>query len=106
MEPRQLLAEIRVALEARYGRRLHRVLLFGSIARGDETPDSDIDLLVVLSGSPDNTGETRGVIDVVYPLHQARDVFRPLHVVVAETRAYESGAIALYRNVQREGIAA
>jgi uncharacterized protein len=106
MEPRQLLAEIHAALDLRYGNRLHRVLLFGSLARGDETPDSDIDLLVVLSAPVDHSDETRGVIDVIYPLLQARDVFRPLHVVVAETRAYEGGTIALYRNVQREGIAA
>jgi predicted nucleotidyltransferase len=31
-----------------YGERLRRVLLFGSWARGDAHPESDIDLLVVL----------------------------------------------------------
>jgi predicted nucleotidyltransferase len=31
-----------------YGDRLRKVLLFGSWARGDAHPDSDIDLLVVL----------------------------------------------------------
>ncbi len=106
MEPRQLLVEIRAALETRYGDRLHRVLLFGSLARGDETPDSDIDLLVVLSAPLAEAGETRGVVDAVYPLLQARGVFRPLHIVVAEARDYEAGLIELYRNVQREGIAA
>lgn len=30
-----------------------RIILFGSHARGDATPDSDIDLLVVLAEAPD-----------------------------------------------------
>jgi len=42
--------EIR-ALSGRIGRRFHprRIVLFGSYARGDPTPDSDVDLLVVLA---------------------------------------------------------
>lgn len=41
-------------LHALYGDRLRRVLLFGSWARGDAHPESDVDLLVVLDrvGSP------------------------------------------------------
>ena len=35
-------------LRALYGVRLRRILLFGSWARGDAHPESDIDLLVVL----------------------------------------------------------
>ncbi|MCK9462878.1 MAG: nucleotidyltransferase domain-containing protein [Proteobacteria bacterium] len=106
MDPRRLLAEIRAALEERYGQRLHRVVLYGSLARGDETPDSDLDLLVVLSDSAAQTGEMRSAVNAVYPVLQRHSVFRPLHVVVAARQDYEDGGIALYRNVHREGIAA
>jgi hypothetical protein len=34
-------------LKAKYGERIERVILFGSVARGDHREDSDIDLLVV-----------------------------------------------------------
>jgi predicted nucleotidyltransferase len=43
---RQLLSQ-RVAL--------HRLIMFGSRARGDAEPDSDMDVLVVLSGSNNAT---------------------------------------------------
>src|ERR1041385_7347005 len=41
---------LKKALEALYGPRLKRVLLYGSRARGDHQPDSDYDVLVVLDG--------------------------------------------------------
>ena len=46
----QIVAELRKRLEALYGDRLTTVLVFGSQARGDATPESDIDVLVVLEG--------------------------------------------------------
>ncbi len=35
------------ALKARYGSRIERILLLGSVARGEYREDSDVDLLVV-----------------------------------------------------------
>jgi len=51
-----LLAELRNRLEAVYGDRLADLLLFGSQARADAEPGSDIDVLVVLEG-PVNPGQ-------------------------------------------------
>lgn len=34
-----------------------KVILFGSYARGDASPDSDLDLLVILPGQPDKVAE-------------------------------------------------
>jgi predicted nucleotidyltransferase len=47
---RAALAEAKARLAALYGDRLERVVLYGSHARGDARPDSDLDLLVVLRG--------------------------------------------------------
>ena len=51
-----LTANLREALRNRFrdtfGERLHRLILYGSHARGDATEDSDIDLLVVLNEPP------------------------------------------------------
>lgn len=50
------LAEIRSRFEAFYGPRLIKILLYGSHARGNAEPGSDIDILVVVRGSV-NQGE-------------------------------------------------
>lgn len=53
------LVEARVRLAELYGDRLVRVVLYGSHARGDARPDSDIDLLVVLDGDYEPYTELR-----------------------------------------------
>jgi predicted nucleotidyltransferase len=51
-----LLAELRCRFEALYGERLVQMILFGSQARGDAEPGSDIDVLIVLK-DPVHAGE-------------------------------------------------
>ncbi len=41
---------LRSRLEARFGARLVRLVLFGSQARGEAGPESDVDVLVLLEG--------------------------------------------------------
>ena len=48
---RAAIADAKARLEALYGDRLDHVVLYGSRARGDARPDSDVDLLVVLRGA-------------------------------------------------------
>ena len=49
----QILREFREGLEQIYGPRLVRVVLFGSQARDEAEPDSDIDVMLVLEGAVD-----------------------------------------------------
>lgn len=49
-----------------YGERLRQVLLFGSWARGDAHPESDIDLLVVLDRVEDVWREHERLDDILY----------------------------------------
>lgn len=44
----ELLAKLRRGLEHLYGERLTGVYLFGSHARAEATPESDVDILIVL----------------------------------------------------------
>lgn len=43
-----ILDELKAGLQEIYGNRLKQVILFGSFARGEAQPDSDIDVAVVL----------------------------------------------------------
>jgi predicted nucleotidyltransferase len=52
-----VLTRFRAALDAIYGDRLARVVLFGSRARGDARPDSDYDVAVFLRGDLDYWAE-------------------------------------------------
>ena len=106
MDARKLLSPIRAALEMRFGGRLRGAVLFGSLARGEETEDSDIDLLVVLEGPVDLGRDTRAVIDAVYPVLLDSGIYRPLHAVPADESDYAAGRIALYRSIKEHGIAA
>ncbi|MBE9119156.1 nucleotidyltransferase domain-containing protein [Lusitaniella coriacea LEGE 07157] len=47
---KSILNQLRSHFEQIYGDRLVKMVLFGSQARGDARPDSDIDVLIVLKG--------------------------------------------------------
>lgn len=56
---RAALADAKRQLVALYGDRLDRVVLYGSYARGDARPESDVDLLVVLRGEVEPYAEMK-----------------------------------------------
>jgi predicted nucleotidyltransferase len=47
---RPILKKIKKGLQQIYGDQIDRILLYGSRARGEERPDSDIDILIVFKG--------------------------------------------------------
>jgi len=99
---RDLLAEYRRGLERIYGDRLVEVVLFGSQARGDAKPDSDIDVMVVLRGPVDSGAEIRRCIEFQAALCLEHDVVIT-SVYMADDR-YRSGQSPLLINVRREGV--
>ena len=65
-DPVAVAEAVAVELRAQYGARLRRFLLFGSWARGDAHPESDIDLLVVLDRVDSPWDELRAMDDVLW----------------------------------------
>jgi len=51
-----------------------RIILFGSAARGEMGPNSDVDLLVVKGGEFDQGGLTEDIYENLYGVGQAVDV--------------------------------
>jgi Uncharacterised protein family (UPF0158)/Nucleotidyltransferase domain len=102
-DPVEVATAVAGDLRALYGGRLRRVLLFGSWARGDAHPESDIDLLVVLDRVESPWEELRRMDEILWrhsyqhdavisavPVgeHELREAARPLLIrAQAEGRA-------------------
>ena len=104
MTRKRLLAEIRSRLAATHGARLHSVILYGSEARGNATPDSDIDLLVLLHGPVDLGRDLAANIAALYPL--SLRLGRRISAKPVSVEAYETFDCPLHRAARREGVAA
>jgi len=71
-------------------RALHpsRIVLFGSMARGDARPDSDIDLLVVMPNLPSRHRTTADALRAIGPLDRDVDV-----LAVSESEVHARGTL-------------
>jgi predicted nucleotidyltransferase len=99
----QIIQQCKEALTKQYGRRRKGVILYGSTARGQSAPDSDIDLLVLLETPFDYFTELRRLVDVLYPLQlESEQLISAKPVLVID---FEVGTVSLYRNARREGVA-
>ena len=92
----------RTILESHYGSQFRGLILYGSVAREETTPASDIDLLVLLSEPFDYFQELRRIVDLLYTVQLDSDQL--ISAMPASVNEFEAGSIQLYRNAKREGI--
>lgn len=90
-------------LEQHYGRKFQGVVLYGSYARHQETEESDLDLLVLLSQPFDYFQELRRIVELLYPVQLESDAL--ISAKPADSTAYRNGELQLYRTIAREGVA-
>jgi len=104
MDKEELLRKVKLRLEKAYGKRLDRIVLFGSQARGDSARDSDVDIMILLKGNIEYGKELRKCIHAIYPL--ILETGRPINPVIADPDEYEAAEWPLYKSVRKEGITA
>jgi predicted nucleotidyltransferase len=97
-----LLSELRSRFEALYGPRFVRLVLFGSHARGDAEPGSDIDVLVVLEGPVVPGEEIARTGEVASEMSLDNNVVISCTFISADRFEREESPLMI--NVRREGV--
>lgn len=89
-------------LTKQYDTQLKGVILYGSLARGEASPTSDIDLLVLLAPPFDYFVELRRLVDLLYSIQlESNQLISAKPVSIKD---FELGSISLYRNIRNEGL--
>src|SRR5258708_37146022 len=96
-----ILARFRAALEALYGDRLERAVLFGSRARGDAHPDSDYDIAVFLRDLADRWHEARRLSVIETDILAETDAF--IHSMPYPAGSYGQRT-PLMHEIRRDGV--
>jgi predicted nucleotidyltransferase len=102
-DPHEVARAVAAELRQLYGERLREVILFGSWARGDAHPESDIDLLVVLDRVESSWEERKRMDDILWR-HSLENDTVVVAIPVAEERFRRAGEPVLI-NARREGVA-
>lgn len=86
-----------------YGESVERIVLYGSTARGTNTPESDIDIAVMLRSAPTKSMNDQ-LLDLAVDLEL--DCGRVLSVIKIDYPRYLEwqDTLPFYRNIDREGV--
>lgn len=93
--------DLKKALSKKFN--LLELRLFGSKARGQEEPDSDIDVMIELAGS--NAEIESQIDDIIFEINLKNDSF--ISAVIFSRKELEEGPLAespLYKKIQSEGL--
>jgi predicted nucleotidyltransferase len=101
-ELQNLLIVLRDSFRQILGEQFDRMLLFGSRARGDEHPDSDIDLLIIVHGPFEHLEMIMRTSELIARLSLENDVV--ISTVFMSNERFEHGGSPFVRNVRREGV--
>jgi uncharacterized protein len=98
----KILEEIIIFTRKLYKDQLDKIILFGSRARGDNHPNSDIDILIVLKHTFNYSQEIEKTSNFIAELSLQFDVV--ISRVFAETNDLQLQNTPFFLNVRKEGI--
>ncbi len=102
---KKMLAELAESLQHIYGDKLKTVVLYGSVARGTQSVDSDIDILILIDGNNDELRQYDEQLNDVSTDFSLK-YLKVLSVVDISYQEYEDwrDLSPFYKNVSEEGI--
>lgn len=103
---RDLLKEYRKAVENVSGGRLVKMVLYGSYARGDFRPESDVDIMILLDEDMEGiSAAEKEIYGVTYDFNEAHNM--DIMPVVQSNSHFNrwKKADMFYHNVEKEGVA-
>lgn len=100
----EIVGKVRAGLERLYGERLRGVYLYGSAARDQLTPDSDIDIAIVLDEVADSFVEHKRAGQLGSDISLEYDTL--VSFLFVSKADLQKGRFAVHRIVKEEGIAA
>jgi len=97
-----VLHQLRQEFTRLWGNRLSAVYLYGSQARGDAQPDSDVDILAVIRGDFDYFEMLHSTDAIVSRFSLENDIVITLSL--ASEEQLKNSQHSLFRNVRQEGV--
>jgi uncharacterized protein len=85
-----------------YGRKLKKVILYGSYAKGVANLDSDIDLMIVLSDMESPFIEIERLTEIKFSIGLEHDVFISTNPVSEDS--FSHSKLPIFKNVFKDGI--
>lgn len=102
-EIKSLLEKLKSGLKQMYGEQFKEAYLFGSYARGDYNPDSDIDILIILSDFEKYGAELNRTSELIGSL--SLEYGTTISVIFTRQREWQMDKLPLLLNIHAEGIA-
>ncbi len=88
-------------VQEHYGTRLHKIILYGSFARGDFHEESDVDYLVLLKDEVRSMSENSVLSKHIR--EQNIEFDKPIQVFVCGKNRFETEANPLFYFIKKEG---
>lgn len=86
-------------------KKIKKIILYGSYARGDYNNSSDVDIMILTTLNNDKIEEYREAIsDVIFDIQVETDIYISPIIKNIDNYNLKIGFIPFYMNVQKEGV--
>lgn len=86
-----------------YGEEIESIILYGSYVRGDETPDSDVDIALILKNAKDES-KHEAMISLVTDYELEQGVVLSVVPIECEQYGMWKRVLPFYRSIEKEGL--